>query len=428
MKKIWVSALFTGLIIVISSPAYAETLKEAVSELLSTHNRIVAAKADLATAKEHVSVTKGRWFPTASATAYYGRQHTDLPAGDSMWLDAEEVSLEISQLLWDFGGTIADIKESKLLHARSQSTLEKTHQDMILEGVSAYLNLKRAELVLKYSQQSEANIKRQTEMEDTRVKRGMGYSTDVLQAKSQLRGAQARRIRQEGALVRAKNRSKAIFNRPSEEISSIEMLNVPFNLLPATLEEAEATALKSSPILEASDFDVQVAKERIASSRARGFFPTVNGVLESRFKDNVGGYEDYRDEQIAKVELTYNFNLGFTAVNSLNASKQNHRAAVKLDKDIKDLIIEKVRNSWINLNTAKRNAELLHDQADIVAEFLELARKEQQMGRRSLLDVLSGETVLINSQSAAAAAETDIAISALTLLNVMGKLEPNVLE
>jgi adhesin transport system outer membrane protein len=40
-------------------------------------------------------------------------------------------------------------------------------------------------------------------------------------------------------------------------------------------------------------------------------------------------------------------------------------------------------------------------------------RKERRFGRRSLIDVLAGETALINASSDAASAENSIATSAL---------------
>ncbi|MCS5687938.1 MAG: TolC family protein, partial [Acidimicrobiales bacterium] len=94
----------------------------------------------------------------------------------------------------------------------------------------------------------------------------------------------------------------------------------------------------------------------------------------------------------------------------------------------RDVVEEAARNAWDSLQTARENAEQLHNQADIAAEFLELARKERQLGNRSLLDVLAGETALINASSDAASADTDVTIVAFTLLSVMGKLSPNVVE
>ncbi len=50
------------------------------------------------------------------------------------------------------------------------------------------------------------------------------------------------------------------------------------------------------------------------------------------------------------------------------------------------------------------------------------------MGRRSLIDVLAGETALIYASSDAASAEVDVSIAVFTLLNVTGRLEEDALR
>ena len=54
-----------------------------------------------------------------------------------------------------------------------------------------------------------------------------------------------------------------------------------------------------------------------------------------------------------------------------------------------------------------------------------MARRERQLGNRSLIDVLAGETALINASSDATSADTDVAIAVFTMLNVMGQLDAN---
>ena len=120
--------------------------------------------------------------------------------------------------------------------------------------------------------------------------------------------------------------------------------------------------------------------------------------------------------------------MGFTAINTLKASQQTHIATVNRFGDTRDLVEEQARNAWDNLETAQSNAQHLHNQADIAAEFLELARRERQLGNRSLIDVLAGETALINASSDAASADTDVAIAVFTILNVMGKLDPKIVD
>jgi len=90
--------------------------------------------------------------------------------------------------------------------------------------------------------------------------------------------------------------------------------------------------------------------------------------------------------------------------------------------DAQNLVEEQARNSFEQLEITQRNAQFLRNQANISGEFLRLARKERRLGRRSLLDVLSGETVEINASSDATSAENQVIVAAYSLLFVMGDL------
>ena len=130
---------------------------------------------------------------------------------------------------------------------------------------------------------------------------------------------------------------------------------------------------------------------------------------------------------LGKFQLSFPFNLGFTAVNTLKAAKSDSVAANRRVGESRTLIEQQVRDAWANLDTAKRTLEFLRNQSSIAAEFLELARKEQKLGNRTLLDVLAGETTLFNANSDAASSETDVAISVYTLLNAMGRLNEDAI-
>ena len=84
------------------------------------------------------------------------------------------------------------------------------------------------------------------------------------------------------------------------------------------------------------------------------------------------------------------------------------------------MVREQVRNSWVQLATLRQTQELLYQQADILKNFLGLAKKERKMGTRSLLDVLNGEVNYINAQGTAIAAREDTKIAAYNLLFSMG--------
>ena len=156
--------------------------------------------------------------------------------------------------------------------------------------------------------------------------------------------------------------------------------------------------------------------------------PLVEASAEANVKKENGGTAGSQQERLIKIEATYSFNLGATAINTLKASKQTHIATTNRYGDTKDATEEAARNAWDNLQTARQNTEHLHLQANIASEFLELARRERQLGNRSLIDVLAGETALINASSDAASADTDVAIAVFGLLNVINAVSVDVVK
>jgi adhesin transport system outer membrane protein len=150
--------------------------------------------------------------------------------------------------------------------------------------------------------------------------------------------------------------------------------------------------------------------------------------VDRKWKQNVQGTQGFKGETFIKAEITHTFNLGFTASNAMGAARSTWQAAEDRYMDTRELISEQTRNAWSDIKTARNNAAFLSNQANISAEFLDLARKERQLGRRSLLDVLAGETELINARSDAAAAKTSVAVAIFSLLSAMGELEADLLR
>ena len=92
------------------------------------------------------------------------------------------------------------------------------------------------------------------------------------------------------------------------------------------------------------------------------------------------------------------------------------------------MIKQMLRTTWDGLKTAQQNFQFLTNQARISGEFLELARQERKAGNRTLLDVLGGETALINAQADAIAAQIEVLINSYTLMSLMGGLSIESIE
>ena len=416
-------------VVLAASAADAATLKDKLGDLVVNHKRIKAAAAAAEAAKEQISVAEGAWYPDLAITGNYGYEVQVKGQGTkNTHLPPRELDLSVKQLLWDFNATNETIGIAELGLKQALSVLVATRQGIILEAVSAHAGLISAIKVLKFARESEANIKRQTELEDARVKRGSGLSTDVLQAKTQLAGAQARRVQAEGALWTARNRYRAVFGNEPDNMKDLVVPSIPADMLPMSLDDAVEVARQNNPQLKASLIASRIASRTVNQTRDVTFFPTVNATASSKYKEDVAGVIGFKGERKMMVEFTYNFDLGLTAVNTLNASRQNALSAENSFRDARNTVEEQARNAWQNLLTAKETSSFLANQAVIAEEFLRLARKERKLGKRSLIDVLSGETALINARSDATAAETQVVVASFALLGVMGQLETDAIR
>ena len=331
-------------------------------------------------------------------------------------------------MLWDFGKTDTDIDISRKNRESAAINLNQVRQDLVLEGIVAYIQVYSANRRLALSRQSEDNIKKQTELEDARVAGSAGFSTDVLQAKTELAEAQSRRVVAEGTLRNALSRYHALYRDMPKGINEFRLPPVPEVLMPRTLEEAIEIGLKENFQLRNARLSSDIAKDSVTRTRQDLFFPELNAVVETSHERNLDGTIGQRNAQAAKVELNFPFNLGFTALDSVSASSSDYKASIDGAADTQRTIEETIRLAWADLETARQNHEVRTAQVEIAAKFLELAREEREAGRRSLLDVLSGETRLINAQSDSVLTEVSIVQAAFRLLNAMGRLEVSAVE
>ena len=287
--------------------------------------------------------------PTLDVTANIGKEKQNKASGTA---DTEEVPREldvtVTQQLWDFGSSNASIRSARLSQDRAQVNLVSTRQALILQGIDAHLSLIRANKILAFAKGSVANIRRQAELEDARVQRGSGFTTDVLQAKTQLAGAEARRNNFAGSVRTAINTYRRFFGKDPGKIEDMETPRVPYEMVPKTLENLIGAMYQGNPGLRLSKIDAEILQETILQTRADEFFPTLNAIAETKRKSDVGGTLRNSTEQLFKVELKYSLNLGLTNVNTLRASEKDFLAANERYIDASQFFEQQARDQWSN--------------------------------------------------------------------------------
>ena len=403
-------------------------LKAALKSVLNNHKTILATKSDIEAAKLRLKQSRGGYFPSLDVTANYGHENIiKYGPGNNTQLMARDATTKITQTITDFGLTKSTVETSRLSLKQTRATETQIKNDILLRAISAYLRIIQSRESVRFARQSVANIKKQTELEDAAVTAGGGLTSDVLQAKTQLAGAQARLIQFEGVLATSRHEFEYVFNSFPDNLNSLVLLKSVFDKLPKSQEEAEEITMKNNPSLIAARITEDIGKEAINTAKS-SLFPTVKGIVSHSEKQDFGGVVGFKRETSAKLDFAYPLNLSLSEYAGKDAAVESYLATSTRIRDQEDMIKQMLRTTWDGLKTAQQNAQFLTNQARISGEFLELARQERQAGNRTLLDVLGGETALINAQADAIAAKIEVLINSYTLLSLMGGLSVESIE
>lgn len=413
-----------------SSPVYGQTLYQMLERVVVDHNLIQAAESGRQSAAQNVRLARGDWLPHLYGTASAGQEYIKPPGPRSSTSETRNYqSLRASQLIFDFGKTGSNINKARAGYERSHVELAAIRQDIILQGITAYLDVYRHAKRLELARQSEKRIIDLTGIEETLVIRGAGLASDVLQAKSQLAGAMAQRVRAEGQLNNARNRFNAIFGFciSDEEIQEMTRPSTPLHYLPVSVMEAVNAAEESSLDLFIAQYNIEMTEHEIKIKNA-GYLPSLSLVGELKRKENDSGVRGTRNEALGMVEITWALFSGGKDRAATTQARHILEEQQKIREDLSTQIEERVLTAWQNLITSRENARFLKDQADILEEFLGLAKRERILGTRSLLDVLNGEVTHLNALSNAIYADVDQDLAVYGMLYAMGILELDVLS
>ena len=403
-------------------------LEAALKSVLNNHKTILATKIDIEAAKLRLKQSRGGYYPSLDVTANYGHENIiKYGPGNNTQLMGRDATAKITQTITDFGLTKSTVETSRLSLKQTRATETQIKNDILLRAISAYLRIIQSRESVRYARQSVANIKKQTELEDAAVSAGGGLTSDVLQAKTQLAGAQARLIQFEGVLATSRHEFEYVFNSFPDNLNSLILLKSVFDKLPKSLEQAEEITMKNNPSLIAARITEDIGKEAINTAKS-SLFPTVKGIVSHSEKQDFGGVVGFKRETSAKLDFAYPLNLSLSEYAGKDAAVESYLATSTRIRDQEDMIKQMLRTTWDGLKTAQQNAQFLTNQARISGEFLELARQERQAGNRTLLDVLGGETALINAQADAIAAKIEVLINSYTLLSLMGELSIESIE
>jgi adhesin transport system outer membrane protein len=410
----------------LSGTALSAPLDSELSGLVTAHPLIKSGKDQVSASEEGVQASLAPYLPSIDLTGQEGKARVSLPAFRSsasgpFESTAENWNIAVKETLWDGGIRDAQRAQSKLLRDTANIALVGVRQNVIAEGVTAYLNVLRQVELVRLSQQNEDNIRKQLHLEDERVKRGAGIAVDVLQAKSRLQISLERLTAVRGGLQEATARYEQVFNH-IPNVPDMVLPPPPDHLLPASVDEAVAVSLKEQPSIQTAAKQIALTEKKRDIITAE-YQPRLDLVGSRTYQSDFSGVPGIRRDTVIEIKTTWNL---FAGLGTLNRAQQTSYEKSARENDLvqtRRKTEEAVRVAWNTLKTAEERVVLLDNAVNIASEVFESRKKLRESGKETVINVLDAENEVFNARINYVSALYDARIAAYEVLRTMGRLE-----
>ncbi len=403
--------------------AHASSFTEALEATYSNNPEIKAERARQMATDEGVARAMSNYRPTIGLGYEKGQQSSTINGvdGDGNY---EEKSANLNQPLFRGGSTIADYQSAKQRVKSGQYQLSSLEQQVLLEAVSAYMDVVASSAILQLARNNEGVLSNQLKAANERFDVGEVTRTDVAQSQSRLSNARTEVIGAEGQLISAIATFERVIGYKPEGA-----LTVPdsYPVLPASLEEALLKARTANPQLLSAIHAAKSAKYDVRTDIGT-ILPQVAlvGSISRQKGTSTFGGGDYDQDRIG-VRVSVPLYQSGAEYARVRESKAIARQRKFQTMDTRKEIDRRVTSAWEDVETAIATIRTRDDQIKAADTALEGVRQEQQYGARTVLDVLDAEQELFVSRTNLIRAQRDRVVAAYSLALTLGELTPQQL-
>jgi len=246
--------------------------------------------------------------------------------------------------------------------------------------------------------------------------------TDVAQAKSSLQGAIAAQIQAEGNLKTSRATYREVIGAEPVDLK----MPTPHLQLPATKDESVAQA-QTVPTVGAAKFEQKAAKDQIDVTFGQ-MLPEVS--IEGSFQRNDNqnfGQSSFNEGIILGLVTIPLYQAGNVESQVRQSKQQYYRSKALVDEALRSAEQQAVA-AWQTLDTANAQISAFEEQVKSARVALDGIRQEQQVGARTIIDVLDQEQSYLNAQVSLVGAQTDQVVAQYQLLASVGRLTARELK
>jgi len=415
--------------LIITQILHAQSVKDCVTEVLETNPKVQERLKSYNVSAQNINIVQSEYWPKLDLKLGVGYENTDRYNNANPTEQGFKVyqhSLTYTQNLFKGFQTYHKIKEEEARVGASAYSFIETANDTAFDMVNTYLLMMKNIELLKTAQENidinEKILKKVKKL----YKSGLTTRSEVNKIESSLYLAKSDYVVQENNLIDAQYNLQRLLGRA---INKDNMTRPDLNSteLPRSLESAIEFAMHNNPSLLVSQYNIKLAQAAWKEKQSN-LYPAIDIEISQSMNKNISAVEGNENRFRAMAFLSYNFFHGFADEAHIQKNVSKIHQEIQLKNDLRRQVIQGLQLSYVSYTKIEDQLAELELYKDFSLQTLTLYAKEYDLGRRSLLDLLSAQNDLIGAKSQIIKARYSHLFSKYRILDAMGILVSTILD
>ncbi|MDM7256202.1 MAG: TolC family outer membrane protein [Paracoccus sp. (in: a-proteobacteria)] len=419
LRRPLLAAVLAG---VTAMPAMAESLADAMVSAYRHSSLLDQNRAVLRAADEDVASAMAALRPVVQWVASYNWIDRN-PGTANTRIESSSLALQAQVTLYDFGRSQLAIDIAKETVLATRQALVNIEQNVLLQSVAAYLNVRSATEQVALQNNSVRVISQEQKAAQDRFDVGEITRTDVSLADARLAATRAGLAAAEGQLAVARESYVAATGKKPGKLSAPP----PLPKLPKSVDEARAIAQRTHPAIKQVQRQAAAAELGVALAAAQRN-PTITGNAQAQTQRAPSQNPFDQGARITTDSITLGVQASQTLYSGGRLPAAHRKAMAQRDSVRAGLlsasrqVSEQVGTAWANIDVARAQIRAIDQQISAAEQAYNGVREEATLGARTTLDVLDAEQSLLSARADKISAQANLQLAHYQLLAAMGLL------
>ncbi len=403
------------------------TVDEAVAIALAKQPLVGIARANLTSAAGRVQQAASGLYPQLGASAGFNDQrvlagsaggNSGASSGNS-GLNRFTASVNVQQLLFDFGRTRDQVRQQNALERATSHTLDRTQETVALQVKLAFYDLAQNLDNVAFSEANFSNRQKELDQAHARVASGLGAPSDEVQAKTNLA---------DSSISLSSARDSAL----ASQVSLAQLLGIDPRtpITPATgqdspaanevdLQALVATALDRRPDILSAREQVTAAHYALTSAQ-KGNLPRIGAAAAVNGR---GPNDPFPTQTLTYgINVTWTFDDGGLTAGKVREARGNEEAARQNLIQVSNQAVADVSLAFVDLQSAQQRRDAAEVEVANATELVRISEGRYSGGIGQFLDVTNAQNSLFGAQRNLTQAQEDVRRARARLVSDVGGL------